>query len=159
MKREYGPNALLRQESKDSLLVAARLGIPLGYALVGTAVVVNVVALVHPVMEYPPFPVAIVISLGLVAALAGLALAHRAVGRELAKRQDEPSDLREALLRVAVLVAIGLVLWLVLFYAVLFAVERLTTIPAEHAIEIAVGLPILLMIVCGGLFATRKNAS
>jgi hypothetical protein len=159
MKRGKHPSIILKNTSKDSLLLASRFAIPFGYGLVGSLIAFNLVALIHPGIEQPPFPVMAVILSSLPVALLGLVFSHRAVRRELRNRREEPSHLRKALLRVSLFAGVGLVLWLALFFVTLFALERLTSISNERALEISAVLPIIPIALCGCLLARKEVAS
>ena len=159
MKHEKHQNPTLRNTSKNSLLLASRFGIPLGYALVGLAIALNISAFMHPGLEQPPFPLTVLIPLGLVVVLVVLVFSHRAVRRELRNRQEETSYPRRTLLRVTLFVGVGLLFWLALFFATLCGLERLTSISSMHALEISAVLPIPPMVLGGLMLARKETAS
>ena len=158
MESVKNTKALLKVTSKDSLLLALRIGIPIGYVLVALAIIINVVAFIHPSIERPPYPVAILILVALPIVLVCLLLSHRAVRHELRNRRDEPSQFGKTLWRVLFFAIVGLFFWLALFCAVFFALQELTTISVEFALELSAGLPILLLVLCGGVLARKEIA-
>ncbi len=152
-------NLVLRKTSKDSLLLASRLGIPLGYILVVPLIVLNMVVLFIPGVERPPFAVSAFILFGLASVFVCLVLVHRAVKRELRNRAEEPSHFGKVLWRVSLFVIAGASLWLILFLAFFHALLRWTLVDMARAYEIAAVLPLLPLILCGCLLARKDIAA
>jgi len=159
MKLKNDLNMILRKLSKDSLLLVSRFAIPLGYALILPVMILYVTSLFHLGIEPPPFPAVILMPVVLMFSLLCLMLCHRAVRRELQKRQDEPSHFWKTLGKTLLFSIVGMLLWLVLFFVVLFFLSKTTIIPAEHDLEVSTMLSILLILICGCLFARKDIAS
>ena len=150
---------LLRNTSKNSLLLASRFGIPFGYVMVVPMIFFNLAALFHPAIEQPPYPVAILILLALPATLVCLMLMHRAVNHELKNRENEPSHFRKTLLKTILFGICGSLCWVILFCAAFFVLSRWTTLQDENVLIISVALSILLITLCGVLLARKDITS
>jgi len=144
----------LRKLSKDSLLLVSRFAIPLVYALILPSMILYVTSLFHSGIELPPYPAVILIPVILLSYLLCLILCHRAVRRELQKRQDEPSHFWKALGKLLLFSIVGMLAWLVLFF-----LSKTTTISTENELGISAILSIILISFCGCLFARKDIAS
>ena len=159
MKHKNELNTVLKKSSKDSLLLVSRFAFPLGYALILPLMILYVTSLFHSGIETPPFPAVILMPVALLFSLICLMLCHRAVRRELRNRQDEPSDFWKTLRKTLLFSIAGTLVWLALFYATLFVLSKTTIVPAEDDLENSAKLSILLIVICGFVFARKDIAS
>ena len=141
------------------MLLVSRFAIPLGYALILPVMILYVTSLFHSAIEPPPFPAVILMPVALLFYLLCLMLGHRAVRRELRNRQDEPSHFWKTLGKTLLFSIVGMLVWLVLFFPVLFFLSKTTTISTENELGISAIIPILLIAFCGCLFARKDIAS
>ena len=159
MKRKNERNIMLKKSSKDSLLLVSRFAIPLGYALILPCLIFCFTPLVHSGIEPPPYPAVILIRVGLPFTLLCLMLSHRAVRRELRKRDDEPSHFWKTLGKTLLFSIAGTLVWLILFFVVLFFLSKTTSISEDNELEISAKLSIFLVVFCGFVFARKDIAS
>jgi len=146
---------VLRKHTKDSLLIALWIGVPLGWILLLICGIVYLTYGIHD--KTAPSPVLILGGL-LILAL-GLGVSHRAVTRELRNRQDEPSQFWKTLGRMILLIVIGLILFLAIFLGSQFVLSRTTSMKDERIEDICACISLAFLSIAFSILAIRWTMS
>jgi uncharacterized membrane protein HdeD (DUF308 family) len=133
---------MLKKHSKDSLLIALRIGLPFGWILFLICGIVYLIFGIHD--DTAPSP--IFFMCGFLIYLLGLGFSHHAVKGELKNRKDEPSHFWKTLGRMILLIVIGLILFFAIFLGSQFALSEMTSMNDEHIVNICIYISLAFLI-------------
>jgi hypothetical protein len=148
---------ILREHTKASLLIAKWIGLPLGWILCLMCGTIYLTFGIHDDMV--PSPILVLIPVGLLIMAVGLGVSHRAVTRELRKRQDEPSQFWRTLGRMILLIVIGLFASSGIFLGTEFALSRTTSMSVERTMYICAWTSLAFLLIAFFILARRWTIS
>jgi uncharacterized membrane protein HdeD (DUF308 family) len=148
---------VLRIHTKTSLLVARWIGLPLGWISFLTGGIVYLTVGIHD--DTAPGPILMLIPVCLLVLALVLGVFHRAVTRELGKRQDEPTQFWRTLGRMMLLIVLGLLVFLAVFLGSQFALSRTTSMKDERILDISAFISLTFLLIAFSVLALRWTLS